>query len=100
VWDDKRRPALVISPDSRNTFGSDVLVIPCSTTQRLGPWHVRLRKGEGGLRQDSVAKCEGITTLPRELVDERPLGEPLSPARLREIERATIRAIGALVDER
>jgi mRNA-degrading endonuclease toxin of MazEF toxin-antitoxin module len=51
---DKRRPALVLSPDVRNDKGRDVIVIPASTVMREGPWHVRLRKGEGGLAAPSV----------------------------------------------
>jgi mRNA-degrading endonuclease toxin of MazEF toxin-antitoxin module len=91
---DKRRPALVISPDYRNELASDVIVVPCSTHLRLAPTHVLLRRGEGGLEATSVLKCEQVTTLHRDEVENRPLGRALAPGRLHEVERAVMRAIG------
>jgi mRNA-degrading endonuclease toxin of MazEF toxin-antitoxin module len=90
---DKRRPALILSPDARNEHASDVIVIPASTVLREGPWHVRLRKGEAGIPSPSVLKCEQITTLPKDCIDPEALGK-LSSARLSEVERAVFRAIG------
>jgi mRNA-degrading endonuclease toxin of MazEF toxin-antitoxin module len=41
-----------------------VLAIPLSTSiHKLGPWHLLLRAGETGLREDSVAWAENITTV-------------------------------------
>jgi mRNA-degrading endonuclease toxin of MazEF toxin-antitoxin module len=94
---DKRRPALVISPDVRNAGASDVLVVPCSTVLSEAPTHVWLRKGEGGVTRVSVLKCEQITNLPKEDVDTSPLGSVLLLTRLREVERAILRAIGVPV---
>jgi mRNA-degrading endonuclease toxin of MazEF toxin-antitoxin module len=91
---DKRRPALVISIDARNEHANDVIVIPCSTTLRDGPTHVRLGRTEGGALQSCVLKCEQITTVARADVDAFPMGAALSGARLREVERAVARAIG------
>lgn len=91
---DKRRPVLVLSPDARNRLASDVIVIPLSTVLREGPWHVRLRRGEGGFGQPSTLKCEQITTLRKEALIEQPLGNPLSPRRMAQVERAVLRAIG------
>ena len=91
---DERRPALVLSPDYRNEYASDVIVIPISTVLREAPTQVRLRRGEGGVSLPSVLKCEQITTLHRSSVDTRPLGKALSGARMAEIERAVLRAIG------
>jgi mRNA-degrading endonuclease toxin of MazEF toxin-antitoxin module len=90
----KRRPALVVSPDSRNRLASDVIVVPISTVLREAPTHVRLRTGEGGLAHPSVAKCEQITTLRRDRLLPRALGGTLSAARMTEIEKAILRAIG------
>ena len=90
---DKRRPALILSPDARNEHASDVIVIPASTVLREGPWHVRLRKGEAGILAPSVLKCEQITTLPKSCLEPEALGR-LSPARLSEVEQAVFRAIG------
>jgi mRNA interferase MazF len=94
---DKLRPVLVISSDVRNALASDVIVIPCTTTLSIAPTHVRLRKGEGGLSTASVLKCEQITTLHREDVRPAALGGPLLPKRIREVERAVLRAIGVPV---
>ena len=94
---DKLRPVLVISPDVRNALASDVIVIPCTTTLSIAPTHVRLRRGEGGLREATVLKCEQITTLHKDDVRRDPLGGPLQPRRILEIERAVLRAIGVPV---
>ena len=94
---DKRRPALVISVDSRNDRANDVLVIPCSTKLLESPTHVRLARGEGGVPHPCVLKCEQIATAYKVDVDDLPLGPPLGPARLREVERAVARAIGVPV---
>lgn len=91
---DKRRPALLLSPDVRNDKGRDVIVIPVSTVMREGPWHVRLKKGEGGITAPSVLLCEQITTVPKDCLDPTPLDGPLSSARIGEVERAVLRAIG------
>ena len=90
----KRRPGLVISIDVRNRLASDVLVIPCSTTDRPAPTHVRLRKGDGGIDRRSVLKCEQITTLPREYLIPTALGGPLSGRILEQVEIGVLRAIG------
>jgi mRNA interferase MazF len=94
---DKLRPVLVISPDIRNDLASDVIVIPCSTRLMGAPTHVRLRRGEGGLSEASVLKCEQIATLHKEDVRQQALGAALAPNRLLEVERAVLRAIGVPV---
>ena len=94
---DKRRPALVLSPNARNERASDVIVVPCSTRLRPAPTHVLLREGEGGLDEDSMLKCEQITTLHRDDVSDEPLGRALSRSRVAEVERAVLRAIGVPV---
>lgn len=93
----KQRPALVVSPDSRNTLASDVIVVPVSSVLRDAPTHVGLRPGEGGLRRRSVVKCEQITTLRRDRLGSRAIGGSLSFARMTEIEKAILRAIGVPV---
>jgi mRNA-degrading endonuclease toxin of MazEF toxin-antitoxin module len=59
-------------------------------------WHVRLRRGEAGLAQASMAKCEQIATVPKSWIDPAELGR-LSPGRMREIELAVLSALGILV---
>ena len=94
----KKRPALVISAEPRNRLANDVLVIPASTTRRPSPTHVRLKTGQGGVRKDSVLKCEQITTLPKELLSDQALGGPVSARLVDEVERGVIRAIGIPVE--
>ena len=94
----KRRPALVVSPDTRNRLAVDVLVVPVSSVLREAPTHVRLRAREGGLRRSSVAKCEQITTLRRDRLVPNALGGTLAGARMVEIEKAILRAIGVPVE--
>jgi mRNA-degrading endonuclease toxin of MazEF toxin-antitoxin module len=94
---DKRRPGLVLSPDYRNEYASDVIVIPCSTRLRPAPTHVMLRRGQGGLPENAVLKCEQITTLAKADVHGPALGSPLPGTILRAVERAVLRAIGVPV---
>ena len=94
---DKLRPVLVISPNVRNDLASDVLVVPCSTQLSIAPTHVRLRRGEGGLSEASVLKCEQLTTLHKEDVRREPLGGPIPAPKLLETERGILRAIGVPV---
>ena len=89
-----RRPAIVLSPDSRNRHAPDVIVVPCATGLSQLAWHVLLKKGEGGLPGDSMVSCERIATVRKENLLPQPLGEPLSPTRMREIEKAVISALG------
>lgn len=79
----KPRPVLVISPDARNRGASTVVVIPATTVRRLGPWHVALRRGEGGLPRASVLKCEDPMTVPEDALTEE-IGS-LSASRVQEV---------------
>jgi len=78
------------SLDIRNRLANDVIVVPLSSVLREAPTHVRLRAREGGL-------CEQITTLRRDHLLPRALGGNLAPARMVEIEKAVLRAIGVPV---
>ncbi len=94
---DKRRPILLLSPAARNERASDVVVVPLSTVLREGFWHVRLCKGEAGVAQASIIKCEQITTLRKQLISDEPLGKALSGVKMRQVERSVLRAIGVPV---
>lgn len=93
----KRTPALVLSPDFRNALAADLIVVPLSSVLRDAPTHVRLRRGEAGIKVASVAKCEQITTLQKTRLVPAALGGPLSGKRMQEIEKAVLRAIGVMV---
>ena len=69
----KNRPAVIVSQNGRNAHprASSVLAIPLSTSiQKLGPWHLLLRAGETGLREDSVAWAENISVVSKEQMVE------------------------------
>ena len=76
----KNRPAVIVSQNGRNAHprADTILAIPLSTSiQRLGPWHLLLRAGETGLREDSVAWAENISAISKE-----ELVEPVSGHRV------------------
>jgi len=85
---DKDRPALIISNDALNRHALDICVVPVTSVER-GRFSLRipLAAGEGGLKKNSWAKCDQVTTLDRTLVRYPPLGR-LSGERLLEIEKA------------
>lgn len=93
---DKKRPAIILSPDVRNRLANDLIIVPCSTTARRMTWHVQLRRGEAGLPQACMAKCEQIATIPKSWVEPAELGR-LPAARMREVELAVLSALGILV---
>lgn len=95
--DPKSRPALIVSMDARNHLAHDVIVVPLSTTLRSSPTHVELTKGEGGLAQPSMAKCEQITTLDKSFLDRGPFAGGVSAEKMGEIEKGIQRAIGMVV---
>jgi len=69
-------------------------VIPCSTRLSAAPTHVRLRRGEGGVSEACVLKCEKSATLHQDDVRRQPLGGALPAEKVLEVERAVLRAIG------
>jgi len=89
----KHRPALVISPNIRNQLAHDIILLPLSTVLHSAPTHVKLRKGEGGIPKPSMIKCEQITTVGKDRLSQKPLGDSLSPLRLIDVEKAILRAI-------
>lgn len=72
----KNRAAIIVSQNGRNNHprADSVLAIPLSASiQKPAPWHLVLRAGETGLREDSVAWAENIAT-----VSKLQLVEPVS----------------------
>lgn len=67
-----RRPALVVSTDAFNQGRAGLVVIlPITTTGRGIPLHIPIKPPEGGLRQQSYAKCEDIRSISVERLVER-----------------------------
>ncbi len=58
------RPALIVSADSFNASGLElVIVCPITSKYKGFPTHVGLHKGNGGLVQDSYVKAEDIRAI-------------------------------------
>jgi mRNA interferase MazF len=92
--DKEKRPALVVSPDFRNEYADDVLVVPITSNLRPMPTHVLLSAGSGGLSRPSMAKAEQITALPKALLSAHPFGPRISRGKLREVQHAVWLAVG------
>ena len=72
---DKNRPALVISSDAINRFALDVCVVPITTVMRRSfTLRVAVNPPEGGLKRQSWAKCDQVTTLDKTLLVYPSLG--------------------------
>jgi mRNA interferase MazF len=83
---DKDRPAVIVSSDVLNRHALDVCVVPISSVHH-GRFALRvaIATGDGGLRRESWAKCDQVTTLEKQTIIYPPLGR-LSMAALRRIE--------------
>jgi len=74
------RPALIIQNDVGNRYAATTIVAAITSTIRIYPVTVHLKKGEGGLRDSSMVNLAQILTVNKSRLDRR-LGT-LSPARL------------------
>ena len=93
------RPSLVVSENVRNRLSDDLIVVPLFSQGEAGPTHVGIPKGAGGLKRQSVAFCEEISTIDREFLERGPFGRPLDPALMRAVVRAIRRSLGEVVPE-
>src|SRR6266481_9520993 len=67
-----RRPVLVLSVDFFNAGPADLIVVlPLTSTERDIPLHVKVRKGDGGTRNDSVILCEAIRLVSKDRLISR-----------------------------
>jgi mRNA interferase MazF len=89
----------VISEDTRNEVADDVTVIPIFSRGSLGPTHVPIGAGRGGIRKPSVLFCEEITTIERGFLARGPWGGRVDDDLLGAVVRAVRRAIGETVPE-
>jgi mRNA-degrading endonuclease toxin of MazEF toxin-antitoxin module len=92
--DPKSRPALIVSPDTRNEFASSVLAVPITTNLRTAQTHILLPARQGGLSHDSMARCENVSYLLKTRLNHGPLGSKISPALIREVERGLLISLG------
>lgn len=67
-----KRPALIVSAESFNTSGLElVIVCPITTKYKGFPTHVPVLRGNGGLAQDSYVKTEDIRSISTQRLERR-----------------------------
>lgn len=65
----KVRPAIIISNDYCNRYSETITVVPLSSKiDKVYPFEVLIKKGEGGLPLDSKAKANQIRTIDKSRV--------------------------------
>jgi len=75
-------------------WANSVLAVPITTNLRPAPTHVAVPAKQGGLMHDSMARCENVSYLHKSRLSRGPLGAPISPISMREIERCFLRSLG------
>jgi mRNA-degrading endonuclease toxin of MazEF toxin-antitoxin module len=93
------RPALVVSEDRRNGRRNSVIVVPIFSSGALGPTHIALPSGVGGIAHSSVLFGEEVAALHKMYLVDGPLGPPVSLSLLGRVNRAIRRALGEVVQE-
>jgi mRNA interferase MazF len=90
----KPRPAIVLTPDWLSRYALDIAVIPVTSVARASfPTRVELPAGEGGLKTKSWAKCDQVTTIPKDLLLGKAFGR-LTAGKMRAIEDAVRLGLG------
>ena len=66
------RPGVVFQNDIGNRFSPNIIALPLtSSIKKVGqPTHVVLDAAETGLRMDSMALCENLACIPKEMVGD------------------------------
>ena len=80
------RPAVVIQNDVGNQYAATTIVAAITSTLRIYPVTVPLRRGEGGLRQASMVNLAQILTIDKARLQRR-LGV-LAPERIATVNAA------------
>lgn len=91
------RPAVIISTNPRNRTWNSVIVVPFSTAlQNPYPiFHKFVPKGQGGLPQDSYARCDLVSNIEKSCLDPGgALGSILADKYLWEIVKGVRATIG------
>ncbi len=87
-----RRPALVIQNDIGNKYATTTIVAAVTTRGRALPVVVPVSASDSGLLRDSFINLAHIFTVDKSRLLRR-CGE-LSPARMREVDRAIVVSLG------
>jgi mRNA interferase MazF len=84
----KTRPALVVSNDVGNTHSPRITVLPItSKADRVYPFEVEIRNGQGGLKEGGKIKANQIRTIDKKRLQGRPLGH-MPPATMQSVNQA------------
>ena len=68
----KTRPAVIVSNDVNNRFADTVTIVPLTTsTERVYPFEVMIRKNTGNLKEDVKAKANQIRTVDKKRIAEK-----------------------------
>jgi mRNA-degrading endonuclease toxin of MazEF toxin-antitoxin module len=76
----------------------DLIVVPVFSTGREGPTRVMVSARSTGLRHDSIAFCDEVTTIDRDFLFRGPVGT-LSKSLVHAVVRGVRRALGDVVAE-
>ncbi|HEY2584430.1 MAG TPA: type II toxin-antitoxin system PemK/MazF family toxin [Tepidisphaeraceae bacterium] len=95
--DPKSRPALIVSPNSRNEFANSVLAVPITTNLRPSPTHLLLAAGQGGLSFDSMARCENVSYIHKSRLRRGSFTGTIGGALMHGIEQCLLRAFGIVI---
>lgn len=95
IGDTKKRPAVVVSTNSRNELSRNVLIVPFTSDLTGGqtPTRILIPAGEGGLDADSLAICDTILAVRKIYLERGPYGQ-ISAESLRRIQIGIQAAIG------
>lgn len=95
IGDTKKRPAVVVSINTRNQFSNTVLIVPFTSNLTRGetPTRILVPSGEGGLETSSLATCDNILAVRKTYLERGPYGE-ISLEFLERIQRGIQVAIG------
>jgi mRNA interferase MazF len=89
------RPCVVVQNDAGNRFSSMTIVLPLTDASHLGrssPIYVLVKKGDGGIRKDSIILTDQIRAVDFRRVN-RSFGV-LSPETMRQVDRALSISLG------
>ena len=91
----RSRPCVVVQNNAGNRFSSTTIVVPLTDAVHLAapsPVYVLVKKGDGGIRKDSIALADQIRAVDFERV-RRSFGV-LSPESMKAVDRALLIGLG------